>query len=119
VPEWLHIGAYPHAFANCSYLGLRYETPATEGIRCWPEPKTGLIALQKVVGSNPISRFTRKPRSGGLFCIGRAASPRRDRLTLILATPCCPNQTDEGKRDNSLEDLVGENFDEYEKMRVR
>ena len=25
--------------------------------------------MQKVVGSNPISRFERKPRSGGAFCV--------------------------------------------------
>ncbi len=25
--------------------------------------------MQKVVGSNPISRFARKPRSGGAFCL--------------------------------------------------
>jgi hypothetical protein len=59
VPEWLHIGAYPHAFAHCSHLGLRYETPATEHIRCRSGLEVGLIAMQKVVGSNPISRFFR------------------------------------------------------------
>ena len=27
-----------------------------------------LLAMQKVVGSNPIIRFPEKPRSGGVFC---------------------------------------------------
>jgi hypothetical protein len=57
VPEWLHIGAYPHVFPKGSHLRSHCETPATEAIRYWPKSKTGLIAMQKVEGSNPFSRF--------------------------------------------------------------
>jgi hypothetical protein len=57
VPEWLHIGAYPHAFLIAGRLQRRYETPVTGHIRHRPESAMGLIAMQKVVGSNPISRF--------------------------------------------------------------
>jgi hypothetical protein len=67
VPEWLHIGAYPHAFPDRGRLRCRYETPATEHIRCQPRSKAGLIAMQKVEGSNPFSRFPQKPRFGGVF----------------------------------------------------
>jgi hypothetical protein len=57
VPEWLHIGAYPHAFPDRSRLQSRYEAPANEPIRCLRALEGHLIAMQKVVGSNPISRF--------------------------------------------------------------
>jgi hypothetical protein len=64
VPEWLHIGAYPHTFSDSRPLRRRYEIPANEHIRCWPEPKMGLIAMQKVEGSNPFSRFHECPACG-------------------------------------------------------
>jgi hypothetical protein len=76
VPEWLHIGAYPHAFANCRRLGLRYETPATEHIRCRSGLEVGLIAMQKVVGSNPISRFFANPLHVGGSGSARVAETR-------------------------------------------
>src|SRR5213083_3119786 len=61
VPDWLHIGAYPHAFPNCSRLPRCYEIPANAHIRYQPGSEMGLIAMQKVVGSNPISRFFENP----------------------------------------------------------
>jgi hypothetical protein len=57
VPEWPHIGAHPHAFPIRGRLRRHYEIPANEYIRRQSELEAGLIAMQKVVGSNPISRF--------------------------------------------------------------
>ena len=39
----------------------RYETPASRHLCRWPVSKMGLIAMQKVEGSNPFSRFSRIP----------------------------------------------------------
>ena len=73
MPEWLHIGAYPHAFPDRGRLQSYYEAPANEAIRCLPALEGGLIAMQKVEGSNPFSRFPGKPRSGGAFrCLYRS-----------------------------------------------
>jgi hypothetical protein len=53
-------------------LPRRYKIPASRHIHCSPFSETGLIAMQKVVGSNPISRSHEKPRSDGAFrCPGR------------------------------------------------
>jgi hypothetical protein len=54
VPEWLHIGAYPHGIPYRGRLRRRYETPANRGIRCRAGSEIGPIAMQKVVGSNPL-----------------------------------------------------------------
>src|SRR3954454_14750276 len=50
-----------------------YEAPANEHIRYRSRLEPGLIAMQKVEGSNPISRSQEKPRSGGC-----RANPGRD-----------------------------------------
>jgi hypothetical protein len=57
VPEWVHINAYPYTFSDYSHLGRHCETPAIERINRWLASKPGLIAMQKVEGSNPFSRF--------------------------------------------------------------
>src|SRR4051812_3780447 len=43
------------------HVGSRCEIPAKEHIHCWPGPRVGLIAMQKVEGSNPFSRFEVNP----------------------------------------------------------
>jgi hypothetical protein len=48
-------------------LPRRYKTPARDHVRFALASETGVIAMQKVVGSNPISRFQEKPRSGWAF----------------------------------------------------
>jgi hypothetical protein len=70
VPEWLHIGAHPHAFPIAGRLRRHYESPAIQHIRGRPGSETGLIAIQKVVGSNPISRFDGSPAPAGLSASG-------------------------------------------------
>jgi hypothetical protein len=57
VPKSLHIGAYPRVLLIADRLPRRNETPASGHIRWPPASKTGLIAMQKVEGSNPFSRF--------------------------------------------------------------
>jgi hypothetical protein len=54
------IAAYRRTSARIADRGRpprRYETPASRHLCRWPVSKMGLIAMQKVVGSNPISRF--------------------------------------------------------------
>lgn len=61
VPEWLHIGAYPHAFPDRARLRRRCEIPANKPIHYQLGSEIRLIAMQKVEGSNPFSRFSRIP----------------------------------------------------------
>jgi hypothetical protein len=65
VPKSLHIGAYPRVFADRSRLPRRYKTPASSRIRCPLVSEMGLIAMQKVEGSNPFSRLRKTPSSAG------------------------------------------------------
>jgi hypothetical protein len=61
VPDWLHIGAYPHAFPDRGRLQYCYEAPANEPILCLSALEGDLIAMQKVEGSNPFSRLASNP----------------------------------------------------------
>lgn len=89
MPEWLHIGAYPHVSPISRLSTCRYERPANEHIGRQLASEAGLIAMQKVVGSNPISRFRECParvRVG--FGVGRRnqieLSPH---IAVVLAPP--------------------------------
>jgi hypothetical protein len=73
VPEWLHIGPYPHAFPNAVVCGARYKIPANNHIRCRSGLEGSLIAMQKVEGSNPFSRFARNLALGRDFVVYEGA----------------------------------------------
>jgi hypothetical protein len=76
VPETPHIGAYPRALPDRDRLPRRDETPASDHILLPLVPKTGLIAMQKVEGSNPFSRFPTKPlQTGASSFLGRTEPP--------------------------------------------
>jgi hypothetical protein len=70
VPKSLHIGAYPRVLLIEGGLPRCYESPASGDIRCPLVSETGVIAMQKVEGSNPISRFASIP-----LHFGRLAFP--------------------------------------------
>ena len=57
-------------------LRHRYKIPAIEDIHCRPRSKTGLIAMQKVEGSNPFSRFFLNPLHVGGLVPALAADTR-------------------------------------------
>jgi hypothetical protein len=50
-----------------------YEAPASGHIHCPLVSETGVIAMQKVVGSNPISRFFANPLHVGWLVLARVA----------------------------------------------
>jgi hypothetical protein len=57
--------------------------------------------MQKVVGSNPISRFARRPRYGGVFCfcwarLGGVANLLDDRISAHYCPIGCSHETVEG-----------------------
>jgi hypothetical protein len=57
VPKSLHIGAYPRVFLIGAFGGTITKSLQGCYIRGQRFSETGVIAMQKVVGSNPISRF--------------------------------------------------------------
>jgi hypothetical protein len=75
VPKSLHIGAYPRRIADRGRLPRRCEAPASGHIYCPLVSEMGLIAMQKVEGSNPFSRFFANPLHV-LMVLSRPISPR-------------------------------------------
>jgi hypothetical protein len=65
VPKSLHIGSYPGRIRDWGLQARYYESPASCDIRAAPLPQIGLIAMQKVEGSNPFSRFASNPLQVG------------------------------------------------------
>jgi hypothetical protein len=65
------MAAYRRISAHIPDLGRlqrRYEAPANEHIRCRSGLEIGLIAMQKVDGSNPFSRLLQSaPFGAGFF----------------------------------------------------
>jgi hypothetical protein len=57
VPETPHISAYLHIFTLDVRSSINHKIPANSLIDGHSSLVTSLIAMQKVVGSNPISRF--------------------------------------------------------------
>jgi hypothetical protein len=55
---------------EAAFCGIVHETPASGHIRVPRLSKTGLIAMQKVVGSNPTSRFEVNPLHLGHSALG-------------------------------------------------
>ncbi|HWP33047.1 MAG TPA: hypothetical protein VNL97_04800, partial [Solirubrobacterales bacterium] len=53
--------------------------------------KAGVVAMQKVVGSNPISRFQESPAQAGLFLPRPAMRRRYDLLTPGFAAHSLPS----------------------------
>jgi hypothetical protein len=58
VPETLHIGTYPHIIMWEVRDLLNHKSPAKEGDSGQDLFGALLIAMQKVEGSNPFSRFS-------------------------------------------------------------
>jgi hypothetical protein len=59
VPKSLHIGAYPHALRGICSVSSIVKALQIAPIQPGSSPMTCLIAMQKVEGSNPFSRFER------------------------------------------------------------
>jgi hypothetical protein len=62
--------AYPRASPRIANRGRAYrlrEAPASGHARGTLVPEMGLVAMQKVEGSNPFSRFSRIPRKSAAF----------------------------------------------------
>jgi len=57
VPECPHIGAYPSALSRRHRFPPIAKALQNSGRSRRGHPEDGFIAMQKVVGSNPISRF--------------------------------------------------------------
>jgi hypothetical protein len=65
VPKSLRIGAYPRISLIDASCGTYYETPASCDIRGGRLSEIGVIAMQKVEGSSPFSRFASNPLQTG------------------------------------------------------
>jgi hypothetical protein len=60
----------PHTFPRAP-LAAEQEGAANRQLSRHRKSEARLIAMQKVEGSNPFSRFARKPRRGGAFFVSR------------------------------------------------
>ena len=74
VPETPHIGAHPRALATAGAGWVVCNSPANWLVPARKSPEAGVIAMQKVVGSNPISRFERDLALGRDFVVRQKAN---------------------------------------------
>lgn len=79
VPETPHIAAYPRVWLAGAVPPRHQKIPADRYIRSARLLETGLIAMQKVVGSNPISRLQRSRPSAGISSFATADRPHGER----------------------------------------
>jgi hypothetical protein len=76
VPETLHIGAYPRIFTPDMRNPANSKALQITLIKGFGLLETSLIAMQKVVGSNSISRFASNP-----LHLGRSALAGENQTT--------------------------------------
>jgi hypothetical protein len=84
-PKTPHIGVYPRpsaaAIASCS----AQESPANRSFLARNPPGAGVVAMQKVEGSNPFSRFASNPLHLGQVALAGQIKPPPHIASLSLS----------------------------------